>query len=210
MDSASQVVDKGAALKAKSRQAILNAASDLMQQRRSAEFSVDDLAAAAGVSRRMVFNHFTSLEDVVTEVAAQILGEVVDRMEERASRESGEARTVLEDLAATASSVHLVPTVAFLVEIFDGADVRESTRAAVLMHTAMRLFTRRMSAVMGSRHPDVAAAEMELLVAAFSGGMIELVDRWVAETAAVDTAESRKAWDGLISTPATVLRDPFT
>lgn len=210
MSSPSQSVDRRAALKAKSRQAILDAASDLMQQRRSAEFSVDDLAAAADVSRRTVFNHFSSLEDVVTEVAAQMLGEVVERMEERATSASGEAGTVLEDLAATASAVHLVPTVAFLVEIFDGEDERQSTRAAVLMQTAMRLFTGRMSAAMASRHPDVAAREMELLVAAFSGGMLELVDRWIAETAAADTPESRQVWDGLITTLTAVLRDPTT
>ncbi|GAB4005941.1 hypothetical protein GCM10029992_55240 [Glycomyces albus] len=122
MEAPTEAVDRRAALKARSRQAILDAAAELIERRRSAEFTVDDLAAASDVSRRTVFNHFASLDDVVTEVAGQMLVEIVDRMEARATSGAREAGTILDDLAATASADHLVPTVAYLIEVLGRDD----------------------------------------------------------------------------------------
>jgi TetR/AcrR family transcriptional regulator of autoinduction and epiphytic fitness len=198
--------DRRAALKARSRQAILDAAATLMREHRGADFSVEELAAAADVSRRTVFNHFASLEDVTTEVAGQMLGEVVGRME--AAQASREAGSVLDDLVATASGDHLVPTVAYLVEVFDGEASRRSTREAVLMQRAFALFTERMSTVIAQRHPDRDTLRVELLVAAFSGGVLGLVDRWISATGGADTPASRRVWDDLVANLAAVLREP--
>lgn len=208
MADAIPAVDGRSAVKAKSRQAILSAAADLMRARRSAGFSVDELAAAADVSRRTVFNHFASLEDVTTEAAGQMLGEVVGRMEAEATDASRLPGTVLEDLVATASGDHLVPAVAYLIEVFDGADERRSTREAVLMQRAFALFTERMSTAIAHRHPHSDAFKVELLVAAFSGGVLGLVDRWIDATGAADTPASRAVWDDLIANLAAVLREP--
>ncbi|HLU28921.1 MAG TPA: TetR/AcrR family transcriptional regulator [Glycomyces sp.] len=208
MDVRPDPTDRRAALKAKSRQAILDAAAELMLRRRRADFSVEELAEAADVSRRTVFNHFASLEDVTTEVAGQMLGEVVDRMEAEATNASREADTVLGDLVATAAGEHLVPAVAYLIEVFDDADPRQDTREAVLMQGAFALFTRRMSTVMAQRHPGSDVLQVELLVAAFSGGVLGLVDRWIEATGAVDTPASRRVWDDLIAALAAVLREP--
>lgn len=208
MDVRPDPSDRRAALKAKSRQAILDAAAELMRRRRRADFSVEELAEEADVSRRTVFNHFASLEDVTTEVAGQMLGEVVDRMEAEATNASREADTVLGDLVATAAGEHLVPAVAYLIEVFDGEDPRQQTREAVLMQGAFALFTRRMSTVMAQRHPGGDVLQVELLVAAFSGGVLGLVDRWIEATGAVDTPDSRRVWDDLIASLATVLREP--
>ena len=208
MDVRPDPSDRRAALKAKSRQAILDAAAELMLRRRRADFSVEELAEAADVSRRTVFNHFASLEDVTTEVAGQMLGEVVDRMEAEATNASREADTVLGDLVATAAGEHLVPAVAYLIEVFDDEDPRQDTREAVLMQGAFALFTRRMSTVMAQRHPGSDVLQVELLVAAFSGGVLGLVDRWIEATGAVDTPASRRVWDDLIAALAAVLREP--
>ncbi|WP_026931306.1 TetR/AcrR family transcriptional regulator [Glycomyces tenuis] len=206
MDATSDSADRRAALKAKSRQAILEAAAALMHEHRSADFSVDELAAVADVSRRTVFNHFASLEDVATEVAGQMLVEVVGRME--AANASREAGTILEDLAATASGDQLVPPVAYLIEVLDAEDPRQSTREAVLMQRAFALFTDRMSTVIAQRHPDSDVLTVELLVAAFGGGLLGLVDRWITATGGADTPASRRVWDELIASLASVLREP--
>ncbi len=57
------------------REAILAAAADLVAETRSVQLSTEALAERAGVSRRTVFNHFATLEAVVTEVLA---GHVID------------------------------------------------------------------------------------------------------------------------------------
>ncbi|THV21723.1 TetR/AcrR family transcriptional regulator [Glycomyces paridis] len=201
-------VDRRAALKAKSRKAILDAAASLMEERRSTDFSVDELAAAADVSRRTVFNHFGSLEDVVTAVSGEMLGEVVDRMTAQAADAAREAETVLGDLVATAAAGQLVPTVVDLFDILGGDLADPSHREAVLMQRAFNLFTERITAAMVRRHPDADALAVELLVAAFCGGILGFVHRWIAETGAADTPASRRAWDDLIARLTAVLREP--
>lgn len=208
MDAIPEAVDRRAALKARSRQAILDAAAELMERHGSTEFTVDDLAAAADVSRRTVFNHFASLDDVVTEVAGQMLVEIVDRMEARATDGDREAGSILGDLAATAAGAHLVPTIAYLIEVLGREDPRRGPREAVLMQRAFSLFTERMSAAMAHRHPQVDPLAVDLLVAAFGGGLLVMVDRWMDETGGGDTPESRRAWDDFVASITTVLREP--
>lgn len=206
MASTSEPVDRRAALKAKSRRAILDAAAAIMRQRRSTDFSVDELAAAADVSRRTVFNHFASLEDVATEVAAEMLNEIVDDMQAQAA--SAPPDTVLADLVATASADQLVPVVSGLFDLLGIGESDTSHREAVLMQRAFTLFTERMSAAMTRRHPDVDALAVQLLVAAFCGGILAFVRNWTDETGAVDTSESRRAWDHLVTRLTAVLRNP--
>ncbi|WP_199043894.1 TetR/AcrR family transcriptional regulator [Glycomyces salinus] len=209
MDAIPEAVDRRAALKARSRQAILDAAAELMERHRSVDFTVDDLAAAADVSRRTVFNHFASLDDVVTEAAGQMLVEIVDRMEARAASGSREAGTVLDDLAATASADHLVPTVAYLIEVLGRDDPRRGDREAVLMQRAFSLFTERMSGAIARRHREADPLGVDLLVAAFGGGLLVMANRWMDETGGEsDTPESRRLWDELVARLTAVLREP--
>ncbi|GAA2320615.1 hypothetical protein GCM10009853_093490 [Glycomyces scopariae] len=208
MAEATGPVDRRAALKAKSRRAILDAAADLMTRRRTADFSVDDLAAAADVSRRTVFNHFATLEDVVTEVSGHMLTEVVDRMSAQAASADREPDTVLADLVATASAHHLVPVVVELFDILGGADPQPGNREALLMQRAFTLFTERMTAAMTGRHPDVDTLAVRLLVAAFCGGLLGFVHLWIEETGAADTPASRRAWDRLVARTTEILREP--
>ena len=56
--------DRRAALKERSRQAIVQAAAELMDETGGTAFTVDELAERADVSRRTVFNHFASLEEI--------------------------------------------------------------------------------------------------------------------------------------------------
>lgn len=201
-------VDRRAALKAKSRKAILDAAAALMRERRSTDFSVDELAAAADVSRRTVFNHFDSLEAVVTAVAGHMLTDIVSGMGAEAANASGDDATVLGDLAATGSADHLVPTVAYLIEVLGGDNGDPGERGAVLMQRAIALFTAQISAVIARRHPHVGELQVAFLVAAFSGGLLGLVEHWTAATGGTDTAASRRVWNDLLAQLVLVLREP--
>ncbi|HEY1093549.1 MAG TPA: TetR/AcrR family transcriptional regulator [Glycomyces sp.] len=201
-------VDRRAALKAKSRKAILDAAADLMRERRSPGFSVDELAAAADVSRRTVFNHFDSLEAVVTAVAGHMLTDIVDAMEAEAANASGDGATVLGDLAATGSADHLVPTIAYLIEVLGGSFEDPGERGAVLMERALSLFTAQISALIARRHPRVDELRVALVVAAFSGGLLGLVAHWRTATGGTDTPASRRTWNDLLAELVALLREP--
>jgi TetR/AcrR family transcriptional regulator of autoinduction and epiphytic fitness len=201
-----EALDRRAALKARSRKAILDAAAGLMRERRSTDFSVDELAAAADVSRRTVFNHFDSLADVATAVAGHMLGDIVDAMEAEAA--SSDGATVLGDLTAAASADHLVPTIAYLIEVLGGMKTHPNEQGAVLMQRALSLFTAQISAFITRRHPHVDELDAALLVAAYSGGLIGLVDRWAATTGGTDTAASQRIWNDLLARLIVVLREP--
>jgi TetR/AcrR family transcriptional regulator, regulator of autoinduction and epiphytic fitness len=203
-----EAVDRRAALKAKSRKAILDAAADLMRERRSTAFSVDELAAAADVSRRTVFNHFDSLEAIVTAVAGHMLTDIVDAMEAEAANASGVGATVLGDLATTASADHLVPTVAYLIEVLGGDPEDPGERGAILMQRAIALFTGQISALISRRHPHLDERRVAFIVSAFSGGLLGLVQYWTTATGGTDTAASRHTWNDLLAQLFAVLREP--
>jgi hypothetical protein len=61
---------------------------------------------------------------------------------------------------------------------------------------------------MTRRHPEVDSLAVRLLVAAFCGGVLVFVRDWIDETGAVDTPESRRAWDRCIASLVAVLREP--
>lgn len=208
MSGTSAGVDRRAALKAKSRKAILDAADRLMRERRSTGFSVDELAAAADVSRRTVFNHFDSLDAVVTAAAGRMLVDIIDAMEAEAAGGPDESATVLGDFAAAGSADHLVPTVAYLFEVLGGMEHASSERGAILMQRAIALFTARISAVIARRHPRVPELQAALLVSAFSGGLLGLVEPWAAATGGADTPASRRTWNDLLAQLIAVLREP--
>lgn len=201
-------IDRRAALKARSRRSILDAAANLMHRSGGTSFSVDELAAAADVSRRTVFNHFDSLEDLVIAVAEEMFGDLIGDIEAQAASPSSEPETVLADLASIAAADRMVPAVASLVGIFGGADVQPSKRDAVLMQRSMALFTARISATMAERHPDLDPLSLDLVVAAFLGGMLGFVERWSTETGAVDTPDSRRIWEQYAARLIAVLREP--
>jgi TetR/AcrR family transcriptional regulator, regulator of autoinduction and epiphytic fitness len=208
MSSTPAPIDRRAALKARSRRSILDAAANLMHRSGGTSFSVDELAAAADVSRRTVFNHFDSLEDLVIAVAEEMFGDLMGDIEAQTASPSSEPETVLADLAAIADADRMVPAVASLVAIFGGVDGPPSNRDAVLMQRAMALFTVRISAAMTGRHPDLDPLSLDLVVAAFLGGMLGFVERWRTETGADDTPESRSAWDHYVARLIAVLREP--
>lgn len=57
--------DKREALKWHNRRSIVQAAARLARERGISGFTVSDLAQAAGVSRRTIFNHFSGVEEAV-------------------------------------------------------------------------------------------------------------------------------------------------
>jgi AcrR family transcriptional regulator len=73
--------------KAETRQAIADAALALAVERGPAAITVDDIAAAAGVSPRTVFNYFATKEEAILGVDPERRRELLARLEDRPADE---------------------------------------------------------------------------------------------------------------------------
>lgn len=186
--------DRRTALKSRHRQAIVDAAAALMEERTGIDFTVDELAVRADVSRRTVFNHFSSVDDVVIEVCGDVLNAVVETLAEVPPEGGGTEASMMEEVAEAFRSTDLVAPMAYLTRMLGGPNEESSPRQALM---TLRVFTEvsnRLLAAMLRRRPDADKLAVHLLVGSVAGGVGVLYHHWAAETAAVDTPQSREVW----------------
>lgn len=206
-----------AALKERHRRAIVDAAAALMDETGGTQFTVDALAERADVSRRTVFNHFASFEDVVTAVFTDVLGGVVESFvatttsaELRGGAGTGDSSTAMVDeVAAALRSTDLVGPMAYLTRTLRTDD---DAHAPARLHLMLRAFTD-MSAGLAqavrTRHGDVDPVDVDLLVAALAAGLMAIHRHWDAATGAADDDASRQVWAGLVDRLVVRLRSGY-
>ena len=210
-------VGKRALLKARTRRDIVQAAADLMHDGGGVDFSVDDLATRAGVSRRTVFNHFPSLDDVVAAVGADAFGTVRDALLAVAPpTPSGPGRdaardALRDDLVAALRRAELVAPMASLTRGLGLAG--ESADAAVVPpHQAMLLLrslsdvSEELAADLARRHADVEALDVELLVAQAMSSLVVLHRHWFARTGGASDGAAHDTWSALLDHLVPALR----
>lgn len=198
--------DRRVALKTRHRQAIVAAAAELMNERAGTDFTVEQLAERADVSRRTVFNHFSSVDDVVTEACGNVLSSVIESLAVVPAGDCGEA-TMMEEMAAAFRSADLVGPMAYLTRVLGCPEQEPSPRQALM---TLRVFTEasdRLLAEMLARRPEADKLAVHLLVGSLAGGVGVLYHHWAAETGAVDTPESRRVWTRLLERLIAAVRD---
>lgn len=169
-----------------------------MSERSSREFSVDELAARAEVSRRTVFNHFPSIDDVVIAVFGIELGGVVERLASIPVHPAGPGASIFDELAETVRTTDLVTPMVYLTRVL-GGDEPEPTPKQTLM--AARTFTEistGLAAEMSRRHPGTDALLINLLVGALTSGLLVIYQEWFTRCGAFDTAQTRSHWARLV------------
>ncbi|WP_307844993.1 TetR/AcrR family transcriptional regulator [Actinotalea solisilvae] len=202
------LADRRAALKKRHRQAIVEAAAALMTEVGSIGFTVDDLAARADVSRRTVFNHFASVDDIVTEVCAGILGGVVDGFVARASEASadgGSASSMFDEVAYALRTTDLVTPMAYLTRTLGVAQDPTPWRAALMLRSVHDV-SARFAHAMAERHPEADPLAVELLVNSLMTGLMVLHGHWYAATGGADDAASREVWSELVERLVSTVR----
>ncbi|MBE7701289.1 TetR/AcrR family transcriptional regulator [Oerskovia sp. Sa1BUA8] len=195
-------VDRRAALKARHRRAIVDAAAALIGESGGTSFSVDELAERADVSRRTVFNHFASLDDVVTEVCSEVVGAALDRLDAIASDEPDEHGgrpdvALFDEVADALRSTDFVTPLAYLTRVLGDTGGPSPRRA----YTLIKVFadvSMRLTAALAESHPDADPFDVELLIGSLMSGLIVIYLRWVDVTGAVDDPASREAWTALL------------
>lgn len=189
-------VDRRSALKTRSRQAIVAAAAALIDEREGTGFTVDELAQRADVSRRTVFNHFASVQDVVTEVCSGVLSSIVESVVAVRPGDGAGGASIFEELTASLRSADLVTPVAYLTRVLGGEDPGSAPR----MHLLVRAFTDlsdRLVAEMLRRHPAADPLTVHLMVGSLTSGLTVLHPYWFAATGGADDDASRRVWADL-------------
>ncbi|MBO1752715.1 TetR/AcrR family transcriptional regulator [Actinotalea sp. BY-33] len=195
------ITDRRAALKERHRRAIVAAAAVLLEETGGLNFTIEDLAVRADVSRRTVFNHFASLGDVLAAVFDDVMAELVDCYTaqpppEDAAQRSASVDEAFDELAAAVRATDLVPSMSYLTRSLGDKDQSpwvDGVLLRVLEDGGLRL-----AAAMRERRPGVDALEIDLLVNTVLHGVLVVHRHWYEATAAADDDASRAVWSSLV------------
>ncbi|MGY3262915.1 TetR/AcrR family transcriptional regulator [Frigoribacterium sp. 2355] len=203
------VPDRRAALKAKHRQAIVDAADALIAERGAPRFSVDELAERADVSRRTVFNHFSSLDDVVMTACARVLTGAVDEFRAATAATpvgDGSRASLFVEMIQAMQSIDLPAVVSYLWGVLgDGSDPRSHG----LMQDVFARVTEQLSIEMAERSPATDPLEAEVLVSSLMNGIAVVARHWITRTGAIVDADSRDVWADLLDRMTTSVRTGY-
>jgi TetR/AcrR family transcriptional regulator of autoinduction and epiphytic fitness len=195
-------IDRRAALKAKHRAAILQAARDLVDERGGRGFSVDELAARADVARRTVFNHFSSLDEILLTVCEEVLSVIIDRfLSDIANTPVGDGSrsAMFDELESAARGADLAPAIARMATILGEPDDETDAKAAILTQTAFARVTGRLRVEVLRRHPAADELDAALLVDSLMSGIVVIAEHWLTTTGPRLDQEALDDWDALLA-----------
>ena len=171
--------DGRSAVKAQHRRAIVAAAPELVEA--GGPLTADDLAQRAGVSRRTIFNHFASLDDVVLAMCTEILGSVVDQLPAPVDSVAGAGDSRESMFAATAlalRSAGLSDRVAQVWRALGGAAVDDQHRQAFAQR-ALALVADELAEQLAIHHPDADPLDISLLANLLTHGLGVIAAHWL-------------------------------
>lgn len=203
--------DRRAAMKARHRAAILQAARDLVDERGVRELSVDELAARADVARRTVFNHFGSLDEILLTICEQELSVIIDRFLAdiaQAPVGDGSRAAMFSELESAVRGADLAPAIAKMYRML-GEPGRPDPKAAVLNQTAFSRVSERLRAEIMRRHPAADGLDAALLVDSLMSGLLVIGGYWLQHSGPSLDRESLGAWDALLGRLLTSIRSGY-
>lgn len=201
--------DGRSALRAERRLAILDAARALATEHGSAGFTVDQVAARAGVSRRTVFNHFAGLDQLLVAVCERLLAEttteLLDEVDRRIAILRGEGpepagRTLLAAVAGAARGVDLPTAIASIHRVLGAPDPSDE-RAQHISRTAFEHVGGRLREHLLQQAPDLDPLDLELTLALMFSGITTIADLWLEQHPDLppDVPDAaRDEWDRLL------------
>lgn len=203
-------MDRRAQIRERHHRAIIDAAASLLDAKGADGFTVDELAKQAEVSRRTVFNHFASVDDIVIAVCSEVLGDVVETFESHPAAPAGTTHAgVFDELAGALRSTDLVTPIAYLTRVLRASDDEPSQRQAGVLLRAFTDVSGQLSAEMLRRHPEADELTTRLLVSSLIGGLVVLHTQWLAATGGSADAASRAVWDDLLDRLIRRTRDGY-
>lgn len=212
----SPMTDRRVTLKERRRRAILDAAAALIAERGRPRFGVDELAVRADVSRRTVFNHFDSLDDVVLTLASETLEAVMQTLDvvgaETPTVVEGTRAEFFDEIAELLRRTDLPHTIATLYWTLcdiDGAVPGEGPLQRELVDRAFSRAAEHMSAEVARRRPGMDRVDIDLLVTALVHGVGVIAHHWLTTTEDITAPEALASWDRLIDRLLLSVRSGF-
>jgi TetR/AcrR family transcriptional regulator, regulator of autoinduction and epiphytic fitness len=199
------------AQKARTHRALIDATLAVTSTRGTEGLSVDEIADLAGVSRRTVFNHFPTLDEIVLAACTETLDVLVDGFLAAAAAgpPGGQTATaVVDDVVRGLRETDLVGPMAYLTRALGGAPVQDP-RVSGFVRTAFGRCAEHLRAAAAERYPAVDPLDVELVVSTLLAGVLVIHGHWWALTGAVDDAASRREWDRLLDHLVTTLHRGF-
>jgi TetR/AcrR family transcriptional regulator of autoinduction and epiphytic fitness len=186
-------IDRRAALKARHRRAILDAANALISE--GVRFSVEQLAERADVSRRTIFNHFASIDDVVTTVCTEMLAVVIDGF--RTNVTAGERASMFDDVADALRVTDVPSIIAYLWRALGGFAPGDPQATQIFQATFTRT-SEEMARELARRYPEADPLDAAILVSSLMNGVVVIATHWIGVTAAETDERSRDLWRHLL------------
>jgi AcrR family transcriptional regulator len=181
------------------RRAILDAAVALVQSGDGARFSADELAVRAGVSRRTVFNHFGSLDDVLLAVCTETLDVVAEQLRVPGRVEVGGDESRAAMFTALAQALRAADLGGPILQVWRalGGPLVDEQRTGAFAQQALALVAEELTAQLAGHYPDADPLEVALLASLLTHGLGVIAGQWVS--AAVPGSPPDPAdWDPLL------------
>ena len=206
MTSTTALPDRRAALKAKHREAILDAADALIQERGEPRFSVDELAERADVARRTVFNHFSSLDEVVMLACSRVLTAAVDEFWAATTEPTGDGSrsAVFTQFTDSIRGIDLPPVISYLWRVLGNGE--GDPRSHHMIQDVFTRTTEEVAAETARRSVDLDDVEAEILVSTLMNGIAVIAVHWIKRTNAVVDDATRAVWTELLERLITTIR----
>ncbi|MDQ0676352.1 AcrR family transcriptional regulator [Pseudarthrobacter siccitolerans] len=148
--------------KAATRQAITDAALALLRSRGPGSFTVEDIADAAGISRRTFFNYFSSTDAALASITHGFLDNAIQQFRLRPADEP-----VLQSAQAALMALADPMTVAPLAELFT-----LTQQSALMSHSELEAWEHCTEQIIAVARERVADDVDELYVRALAGAVI--------------------------------------
>ena len=187
--------------------AIVDAARALATEHGADGFTVEGVARAAGVSRRTVFNHFATVDDLLVAVCEQILAEASTALLEQvdhgtAALPDGEAggRAALDAVGEAAREVDLATAIVTIHRML-GCPEPDDERAQSSPAPPSATSAARCASGCTPAPPGLDPVDLELGLALLFAGITTIAGLWLEAHPDLDLDVSSKAradWDRLL------------
>lgn len=182
-------VDRRHAQKQRTRAQIVEAAGELVREHPGERLNVEQLIERADVSRRTIFNHFETLDEILIAVGFERLRVFRDALSDRLAHEPRPLdRTQLLALFGDVLQHESLPdTIAYFVSML-GVAPQHSSRSHQIFHGVFNQLSEVLIADMLHDNPALDRFDADLVIANVIGGMEVVTRAWLPPDASQPTA----------------------